>query len=80
MHRYINARRLAAGCLLLVGMGMLGAAVARMPHAGKEGGNWDYVDNAGVVVGGGSMDCSGAIHSYGVTTSRMANMEIYRCP
>ena len=79
MRQYITARRLAAGCLLVVGLGMLGAAVARMPHPGREGGNWDYLNSAGEVVGGGSMDCSGTIHAYGVTTSRMANMEIYRC-
>lgn len=74
-----NARQLARGCLLVVGLGLLGVAAARMPHAGKEGGNWDYVNSADEVVGSGWMDCSGAIHTYGVASGRMANMEIYRC-
>lgn len=79
MRQFITARRLAAGCLLVVGLGMLGAAVARMPHPGREGGNWDYLNSAGEVVGGGALDCSGTLHAYGVTISRMADMEIFRC-
>jgi hypothetical protein len=74
-----NARRLAKGCLLVVGLGLLGVAVARMPHPGKESGSWDYVNSAGVVVGSGWMDCSGAIHTSGVAAGRMVNMEIERC-
>jgi hypothetical protein len=74
-----NARRLASGCLLVVGLGLLGVAAARMPHPGKEGGNWDYVNSAGEVVGGGWMDCSGTIYTAGVASGRMVNMEIYRC-
>lgn len=74
-----SKRKVMAALVLLGGMAVAAVALARMPQPGRESGNWDYVDSAGQVVGGGMMDCSGQITTFGLTTARMANIEIERC-
>ena len=66
--------------VVIAGMAVVAAAVARLPAPGFEGGSWDYVDQAGNKVGEGAMDCDGQITNWGSSQGRFANIVIYPCP
>lgn len=70
---------LLKSAVLTAGVAVVAAAVARLPAPGREGGSWDYVDQAGNKVGEGAMDCDGQITNWGSSQGRFANIVIYHC-